>query len=103
MRTLLVKNAKVISNDAILANHAVLSRNDVIETVMPDSDVNGLNADEIINAGGMYIAPGYIDLHIHGTRQYLVEEGREHLEELCKLLHQNCVTGYLPTVCPKTS
>ena len=56
-------NGKIILKDRILEGSALLY-SDVIEGVVP---VGSVPAEaEIIDAKGGYIAPGLIDMHIHG-------------------------------------
>jgi N-acetylglucosamine-6-phosphate deacetylase len=59
------------------------------------------HADEVINGNGNYLAPGFIDLHIHGLRRWLIDNGPADLLEICKTLPEFGVTGFLPTVCPR--
>lgn len=53
-----------------------------------------------IDANGAYLAPGFIDLHIHGSGEFIVDDGPDALRSLTKLLPSYGVTGFLPTVCP---
>jgi len=55
----------------------------------------------IIDFDQNYIAPGFIDLHIHGIHYSLVDKGPADLEKICRILPQYGVTGFLPTVSPK--
>ena len=100
MDTLLIKNAALIARDSILEKYSVYCMNGRIEKILPDDGAYSILADETIDALGMYLSPGFIDLHIHGTRNYLTNEGREHLERMCSILPQYGVTGFLPSVCP---
>jgi N-acetylglucosamine-6-phosphate deacetylase len=61
----------------------------------------------LIDIGGDYIAPGFIDTHIHGTSGYGVEDagvnppsGMEAMLEMSKLLAQQGVTAFNPTLYP---
>lgn len=56
---------------------------------------------DIIDLGDSYIAPGFIDLHIHGVHRSLVDNGEADLKEICKILPQYGVTGFLPTLAPR--
>ena len=56
---------------------------------------------DVIDLGESYIVPGFIDLHIHGIHRMLVDNGAEDLKEICKILPQYGVTGFLPTLAPK--
>ena len=60
-----------------------------------------LNSDEVIEADGGVLIPGFIDLHIHGTHRYLVDHGPDDLAALCQLLPRYGVTGFMPTVCSR--
>jgi N-acetylglucosamine-6-phosphate deacetylase len=53
---------------------------------------------ERIEARNLYIAPGLIDLHIHGYLGADVSDGREEgLRSMAEALIKNGVTGFLPT------
>jgi N-acetylglucosamine-6-phosphate deacetylase len=88
-------NAKIILKDRICEGHALLY-SDVIEGIVPlDKLPNDIS---VIDAKGGYLAPGLIDLHIHG---YIAEDvcGKDAggIEKISKALVKNGVTGYLPT------
>ena len=90
-----VINGKIILKDGILEDHALLF-SDVIEAIIPQNDIP-CDA-EIIDAQGGYIAPGLIDLHIHGYLGCDVCDGDEnYMRTISKGLLANGVTGYLPT------
>ena len=88
-------NGKIILKDRILENNALLF-SDVIEGVIPTDNVP--KTCEIIDAKGGYIAPGLIDMHIHGYLGKDVCDGEEDsIRTISKGLLSNGVTGYLPT------
>ena len=88
-------NGKIILKDEIIEGYALLL-SDVIEAVIPQDKLPE-NA-EIIDAKGGYIAPGLIDLHIHGYLGRDVCDGDEDsMKTISKGLLANGVTGYLPT------
>ena len=90
-----IVNGKIILEDKIIEGYALLL-SDVIEAVIP-KDKLPENA-EIIDAKGGYIAPGLIDLHIHGYLGCDVCDGDENsMKTISKGLLANGVTGYLPT------
>lgn len=57
---------------------------------------------EVLDFGEMYIIPGFIDLHMHGIHYSLVDNGPADLAEICRSLPRYGVTGFLPTVAPRT-
>lgn len=86
---------KIILKDRIVENSALLY-SDVIEGVVPVAKVPE-NA-EIIDAKGGYVAPGLIDMHIHGYLGKDVCDGEEEsIRVISEGLLANGVTGYLPT------
>ena len=88
-------NGKIILKDEIIEGYALLL-SDVIEAVIPQDKLPE-NA-EIIGAKGGYVAPGLIDLHIHGYLGRDVCDGDEYsMKTISKGLLANGVTGYLPT------
>ena len=86
---------KIILKDKILENYALLYT-DKIEDIIFENLIPE-NA-EIIDANGGYIAPGLIDMHIHGYLSKDVCDGEEEsIRIISKGLLSNGVTGYLPT------
>lgn len=90
-----ITGGKIILKDRITENCALLFT-DKIEGIIKE---NLLPADaEIIDAKGGYVAPGLIDLHIHGYLGKDVCDGEEEsIRTISKGLLANGVTGYLPT------
>ena len=88
-------NGKIILKDRILEGSALLY-SDVIEGIIPLGSVPA--EAEIIDAKGGYVAPGLIDMHIHGYLGKDVCDGEEEsIRTISKGLLANGVTGYLPT------
>lgn len=90
-----IVNGKIILTDRIVEDKALLY-SDVIEGIV--SKDNLPEGVEIIDAEGGYIAPGLIDLHIHGYLGVDTCDGdADGLRKMSKGLLKNGVTGYLPT------
>lgn len=90
-----IVNGKLILKDRIVEGKALLYT-DVIEGIV---DADKVPADaEIIDAAGKYVAPGLIDLHIHGYLGKDVCDGSvESMRTICEGIVKNGVTGFLPT------
>ncbi len=88
-------NGKIILKDRIVENSALLY-SDVIEGIVaPDKIPEDV---EIIDAKNGYVAPGLIDLHIHGYLGKDVCDGEEQsIRTIAGGLIANGVTGFLPT------
>ena len=90
-----VVGGKIILKDRIAGGCALLY-SDVIEGIVPENLIP--EGCEKIDAKGGYVAPGLIDLHIHGYLGKDVCDGEEEsIRTISKGLLANGVTGYLPT------
>lgn len=101
MSTVHIIQANVVGPDGLLPNHTVRvddGRIALVERSVPQQPGRG---EEVIDGSGGFLVPGFIDLHIHGTHDFLVDNGAADLEELCRLLPRYGVTGFLPTVVPR--
>ncbi|SDC46986.1 N-acetylglucosamine-6-phosphate deacetylase [Niabella drilacis] len=63
------------------------------------------NAEEanmqLIEVGEAFVVPGFIDLHMHGIHQYLIDNGPADLKQIAQIILQYGITSFLPTVCPR--
>ena len=90
-----ITNGKIILKDRVIDGFAVLI-SDVVEGIIPAEQIP--EGVEVLDAKGGYIAPGLIDLHIHGYLGKDVCDGEEEsIRTISKGLLANGVTGYLPT------
>lgn len=86
---------KIILKDRIAEGCALLY-SDVIEGIVPADNLP--DGCETIDAQGGFVAPGLIDMHIHGYLGKDVCDGEEEsIRTISKGLLANGVTGYLPT------
>jgi N-acetylglucosamine-6-phosphate deacetylase len=96
---LLVSNARLLFRDRILPGYSLLCEDGIIRELAPDGKIRA--EARRIDAGGRYLAPGYIDMHIHGFGGHLVDRGPADLEALCRELPARGVTAFLPTLTPQ--
>lgn len=90
-----IVGGKIILKDRIVED-GVLLYSDVIEGIVSKENIPQ-NA-EIIDAKGGYVAPGLIDLHIHGYLGKDVCDGEEEsIRTIANGIVANGVTGFLPT------
>lgn len=66
MERLIITNAKTILASGIEEGLAVVCRGGRIERIAPAEKVVPQSGDRVIDAGGDYVAPGFIDMHVHG-------------------------------------
>jgi N-acetylglucosamine-6-phosphate deacetylase len=101
MDQLLLHNARVIFQGGI-GHGGVLIRHDRIAHIFPDEDKPaGISANESMDVRGAYLAPGMIDIHIHGSAGVDVQDAdTRQLAKLSEFLLREGVTGYFATFVP---
>ena len=93
MKTLV--NGKIILKDRILKGYSIVYDKKIRAIVKTGSEPED---SEVIDCGGKYIAPGLIDLHIHGYLGKDVCDGEEDsIRTIAGGIVKNGVTGFLPT------
>ncbi|NLG50946.1 MAG: amidohydrolase family protein [Chloroflexi bacterium] len=97
---MLITHATVVGLDCLLPDYAVRFQDGLVVEVAPTGELAAAPGEEVFDAEGRYLAPGYVDLHIHGTGHYLIDNGPDDLAALCRLLPRYGVTSFMPTVCP---
>ena len=74
---------------------------DGIAGLMPEADFAAgvaIAAEEVIDAGGWYVAPGFINVHIHGCKgSDTMDATQEALGAMQAFLPRTGVTAFLPT------
>ena len=92
-----VLNSKIITWQGILHNHVVIFE-DKILGIIPKEQLENHQIDEQIDAGGKYLSPGFIDIHVHGCNGFdTMDEDEKALAFIGKGILQTGVTSFLPT------
>lgn len=101
MTQLLIHNANVILKQGVRRG-GVLLRDGRIAQVFDDCNAPvGIGEGEKVDANGAYLAPGMIDIHIHGSVGVDVQNAdQDGLAKLSEYLLSEGVTGYLATFVP---
>ena len=113
MKSVCLCNGTVLAGFAAMERCAVLVEDGLISDVFSQKRFEQRRfgyAVYVIDVGGAYIAPGFIDTHIHGIGGYGTEdagnsadgsgEGAEAALAMSRLLAQRGVTAFNPTLYP---
>jgi len=91
---------KAIVNGIILAEEGEIHGKALLfdEKLLGIVALDEVQADKVIDAGGLYVAPGLVDVHIHGYWGEDTSDGSEEgVRKLARGILQNGVTSFLPT------
>lgn len=89
-------NGKIILPNKVIENMAILF-DDRIKKIVPMGEVE-LSEYEVIDAQGNYVAPGLVDIHIHGYLGEDVSDGNvDGIKKMAQGLVENGVTSWCPT------
>lgn len=101
MTQLLLHNAQVILPAKIESGGVVLRDGRIDQVFTSGQKPAGFSADESIDLGGAYLAPGLMDIHIHGSAGVDVQAADDlELAKLSEFLLSEGVTGYFATFVP---
>ncbi len=97
MSTIKIINGKVITPYRMIENAAVLIKDGIIAEVSKDAVSAEVN--KIIDAGGKYISPGFIDIHTHGAGGHDFMDGNPESFKIIAATHARYGTTMLfPTL-----
>ncbi|MFP4661348.1 MAG: N-acetylglucosamine-6-phosphate deacetylase [Halanaerobiales bacterium] len=81
-----------------LRNNSLNNSSNYNSSTKEKSENGDLESLEIVDGKGYYLAPGFIDIHIHGSAGYdTMDSNLEALKEIGKSLVRSGVTSFLPT------
>lgn len=97
-----IYNGRVILTDKIIENGCVFIENDVIKAVHENYTV--FAGAEEIDAKGLYISPGFIDIHVHGGGGHdFMDNSVEGFLAIAKLHARYGTTAMTPTTLTSTT
>ena len=86
-------NGRLITKDGILENKVIVF-DDTIKEICDDIPKDA----EIIDAKGLLVSPGLVDIHIHGSCNYdVMDKSLTALKAIGNGIKENGVTSFLPT------
>ncbi|HIU35785.1 MAG TPA: N-acetylglucosamine-6-phosphate deacetylase [Candidatus Fimenecus excrementigallinarum] len=91
---LYIKNVQIIGESEIFPGEVLVKDGKIAEV---GAHVPCPGDAEVLDGGGQYLSPGFIDLHVHGGGGYSAMGGRDAVVQMCEA-HARCgTTSILPT------
>lgn len=90
----LFRNVNIVKENTVETGE-VLVRDGKIAEVAPA--IEATPETEIVDGGGRYLSPGFIDLHVHGGGGYSAMGGKEAVVKMCEAHARYGTTSILPT------
>ncbi len=101
MAQLLLHNARVVLEGGVQRGGVLVHERRIAHVFTHDKTPTGLSANDSIDLAGAYLAPGMIDIHIHGSAGVDVQStDTAGLTKLSEFLLAEGVTGYFATFVP---
>lgn len=92
---MIIKNGSVFTARARFEKLDLEIENGRIVRLAPAGTLEG---EDVIDAEGKYVTPGFVDIHIHGSKgSDFCDAGAEHVETMCAYLGSMGVTSFLGT------
>ncbi len=88
------KNIKIITDSEVTAGEVAVDNGKIISVA---EKTDAPQDAEIIDGGGQYLSPGFIDLHVHGGGGYSAMGGKEAVVKMCEAHAKYGTTSVLPT------
>tara|TARA_B100001245_G_scaffold227036_1_gene203055 strand:- start:563 stop:1738 length:1176 start_codon:yes stop_codon:yes gene_type:complete len=93
---LLITGGNIITPRKILEDHSIVIENDKIAGIIPSKIT--IDNCQSISADGLYVSPGFIDLHVHGGNgSDFMDATVEDIREIIRYHTQGGTTGLLAT------
>jgi len=94
----LIKGGTILTPHEVVESGCVLVEKGKILAVGPEAALRPMEGAQVIDAQGMIVTPGFIDIHVHGGMGHDTMDGTpEALEGMARFFVCHGVTSFLPT------
>lgn len=95
--SLIIKNGRIItSSDDFVAD--IYCQNEAITAIAKDLDVTGV--DQVIDASGKYVFPGFVDPHVHVYLPFMGTFAKDNYESISRAALAGGTTTLIEMCCP---
>lgn len=89
-------NGRIITLDTVLDGHTLVIEAGKIAAIVPAESAPP--ASEILDAQGLWVAPGFIDVHVHGGDGHdTMDATPQAIHSMARFFARHGVTSYFPT------
>jgi N-acetylglucosamine-6-phosphate deacetylase len=94
----LLKNCTIYTGESVLNDHSILIKDGMVHRIIPSG--TKAEANEIIDLGGRFVVPGFIDLQLNGGGGvFLTQDTSEKtIDKIYEVYLESGTTGFLPTI-----
>jgi N-acetylglucosamine-6-phosphate deacetylase len=92
---IVLRGGEVVGPDGVRTATVLIEADRVVD-IVPGSRGGG-EGDEVIDLGGQYVVPGFIDVHVHGVDNLDTLDDGDPIGMLALALPRYGVTGFCPT------
>lgn len=93
-----IRNGKIMTPEGVIENGSIQIEGEKIAAIGKNEDVKFSETAQIIDAGGKWVLPGFIDLHCHGAMGCDTMDGSiSDIETIAKYHAGGGTTAFLPT------
>jgi N-acetylglucosamine-6-phosphate deacetylase len=87
----------ILTPDRTLVDHSLIIDGGKIQEIAPRSSFH-LSANETMDVSGLFVVPGFIDIHVHGAMGFdTMDATAEALQAMSEYFARHGVTAFLPT------
>lgn len=98
LKSVVILASKVITPHQTIAQGAVIVRGQKVAAVGCAEDLTIPTEAEMIDVGDKIIAPGFIDIHVHGWGGLNLGESEDATRQIAVFMARNGTTSFLPTL-----
>jgi N-acetylglucosamine-6-phosphate deacetylase len=96
---IIITNGKIVAPRSVLENHSVVIEDGVIKQIAPSEQLLKPSDAQVIDAGGAFVSPGFVDIHVHGAMGRDTMEGSvEALAQITKFHATGGTTAMTPSI-----